>query len=794
MSYPIPSRRLAPGQLQGETVASNPAPTAQAPGAGPASPSKSYGSLEALRALGKPLRRPSAAGESPPRLASTLPRSPLANRCNEGEGASPDGVEREGHAAVSKETPYFPDNERRAIDLNGHIVLAPDTNPGMDRLWCRHWARAYQRTAEDDDNGKVDFSKFAIAGEPHYDNFVDRAWRDNYLPPIEENLGLAPAMQRTVIDGDRFGVFLGEAFKEMASIGKNHATAILSTANFGEPPAEAVTYTGHALSVSMRIKQDGEGRDVYVARVYDPNRTFTHKRVRVTDLRSLERLTFHDFLDTGVDYGRPSVLGVISPSLSLEHDPESTWTGDATLKGRLHLAMQANMPWEVRAVARQLRKPATRANLTDEELTVLLAAKDVSGNSALSTAMSWSYANVMAVYGELVRESGLEPEAQAELLAARSEGGVPELQLDVLSGLNDTLLAYEALMRRSGLALEMQAELLAARRPADGQPAMALALLPSLRTHGIPYLGGVPLQIYGAMVLRSGLPIDTQAELLAGKNQYGVPALQLAVLLGHQAEVVAYGELIRGSGLPPATQAELLAARRADGVSAMELALLPPPEADDFPYLPDSLKTYGTMILQSGLPVETQIDMLTSRNRPEFQGVPIFHLAMAGSTDGKLIAGFAGMVLRSELPEHAKVTLLAARMPRNGPPALGQAVMLGNGTAACLFASEVLQSELAASAKVELIAGKDATDTPALAVAMAKGARGTASFLVRQILVSDLPDAMKAELLAGKNAKGVTALEGAVKAGRLGVVESCRDLIGRSELPPAMQAKLLAGT
>ncbi|MEF2249642.1 ShET2/EspL2 family type III secretion system effector toxin [Ralstonia solanacearum] len=69
-------------------------------------------------------------------------------------------------------------------------------------------------------------------------------------------------------------------------------------------------------------------------RVYDPNRTLTHKRVRVTDLQSLERLTFHDFLDTGVDYGRPSVLGVISPSLSLEHDPESTWTGDATLKGR----------------------------------------------------------------------------------------------------------------------------------------------------------------------------------------------------------------------------------------------------------------------------------------------------------------------------------------------------------------------------------------------------------------------------------------------------------------------------
>ncbi|MDC6176483.1 type III effector, ospd family protein [Ralstonia solanacearum] len=703
-------------------------------------------------------------------------------------------MEREGPAA-SKETPYFPDNERRATDLNGHIRLAPGTIPGTDHLLCRHLARAYQRTAEDDDNGKFDFGRFAMVGEPHYDNFVDRAWRDNYLPPFEENLGLAPAMQRTVIDGDRFGVFLGEAFKELASIGKNHATAILSTANFGETPAAAATYTGHALSVSMRIKQDGEGRDVYVARVYDPNRTLTHKRVRVTDLQSLERLTFHDFLDTGVDYGRPSVLGVISPSLSLEHDPALTWTGDATLKGRLHLAMQANMPWEVRAIARQLRKPATRANLSDEELTVLLAAKDASGGSALAAAMAWSYANVMAIYGELVSESGLEPEAQAELLAARrNAGGVPELQLDVLSGQNDTLLAYDALMRRSGLAPEMQAELLAARRPADGQPAMALALLPSLRTHDIPYLGGIPLQIYGAMVLRSGLPIDTQAELLAGKNQYGVPALQLAVLLGYQAEVVAYGELLRGSRLPPATQAELLAARRADGVSAMELALLPPREADDAPYLPDALATYGTMILQSGLPVETQIDLLTSRNRPAFQGGAIFHMAMTGETDGNLIAGFIRMVLRSELPEHAKVTLLAARAPRNGPPALGQAVTLGNGTAACLFASEVLQSELAASAKVELIASEDATGTPALAVAMAKGARGTASFLVRQILVSDLPDAMKAELLAGKNAKGVTALEGAVKAGRLGVVESCRDLIGRSELPPAMQAKLLAGT
>lgn len=74
-------------------------------------------------------------------------------------------------------------------------------------------------------------------------------------------------MQRTVIDGDRFGVFLGEVFKELASIGQNHATVILSTANFGEPPEAAAMYTGHALSVSMRIKQDGEGRDVYVARL-----------------------------------------------------------------------------------------------------------------------------------------------------------------------------------------------------------------------------------------------------------------------------------------------------------------------------------------------------------------------------------------------------------------------------------------------------------------------------------------------------------------------------------------------
>ncbi|WP_232556782.1 ShET2/EspL2 family type III secretion system effector toxin [Ralstonia solanacearum] len=791
MSYPIPSRRLAPGPLQGETVPS--APTAQAPGAGPASPARSYGSLEALRALGKPPRRPPTAGESTLRLANTLPRSPLANRCNEGAGASPDGVEREGHAAVSKETPYFPDNERRAIDLNGHIVLAPDTNPGMDRLWCRHLARAYQRAAEDDDNGKFDFSRFAIAGEPHYDNFVDRAWRDNYLPPIEENLGLAPAMQRTVIDGDRFGVFLGEAFKEMASIGKNHATAILVTANFSETAVADERYTGHALSVSMRIKQDGEGRDVYVARVYDPNRTFTHKRVRVTDLQALERLTFHDFLDTGVDYGRPSVLGVISPSLSLEHDPALTWTGDATLKGRLHLAMQANMPWELRAVARQLRKPATRANLSDEELIALLAGKDTSGATALGAAMLWGYVDAMAMYGLTLRESGLEPEAQAELLAARDAEGVPALQLAVQNGHEDTVSEYGKLVFCSGLDPEMQAGLLAARRPADGLPAMALALLPSQRANDIPSLGAIPLHLYGAMVLRSGLPVDMQAELLAGKSPYGVPALQLAVLLGHQAEVLAYGELIRGSGLPLATQAELLEAKRPNGIPTMEFVLLPPPGAEALSNLEDSLRAYGTMILQSGLPVETQIDLLTSRKRPELQGVPTFYLAMAGQKDGKLVACFAGMVLRSELPEDAKVTLLAASVPKYGLPALWRAVDLGNGATACQFAREVLQSELAVSAKVELLAGKDATDTPALAVAMAKGARGTVSFLVRQILSSDLPDAMKAELLAGRNAKGVTALEGAVQAGRLGVVKACRNIIRRSDLPPAMQAELLAG-
>ncbi|CBJ36034.1 ShET2/EspL2 family type III secretion system effector toxin [Ralstonia solanacearum] len=792
MPYPITSRRLAPGPLQGETVPSNPSRPAQAPGPGPASPSKSYGSLEPLRTLGKPPRRPPAAGESRLRLAGILPRSPQANRCNEGEDASPDGVGREGYAA-SKETPYFPDNARRETNLNGHILLAPGTSPVTDRLWCRHLARAYQRAAEDDDNGKFDFNRLAIAGEPHYDNFVDRAWRDNYLPPHEENLGVAPAMQRAVIDGDRFGVFLGEAFKELASTGKTRATAILTMANFGGTAVGAAMYTGHAMSVSMRIKQDREGCQVYVARVYDPNRTFTHKRVRVTDPQALERLTFHDFLDAAFDYCRPSVLAVFSPSLSLEHDPVLTRAGDATLKGRLHMAMQANMPREVQAVAQQLRKPATRANLSDEELTALLAAKDAGGVTALGVAMSWSYTEVMAIYGELVRQSGLGPVAQAELLAARDSEGIPALQRDVLSGRNDTLLAYGELMRHSGLAPQMQAGLLAARRAADGLPAMALALLPSQRANDMPNLGDIPLHIYGAMVLRSGLPVDMQVELLAGKGLQGVPALQLAVLFGHQAEILAYGALIRGSGLPLATQAELLEAKRPDGVSTMEFALLPPPGAEALSNLVDSLRAYGTMVLQSGLPVETQIDLLTSRKRPELQGMPIFHLAMAGQQDGNLVACFAGMVLRSELPEDAKTMLLAASMPQNGLPALGQAVNRGNGATACLFAREVLQSELAASAKVELLAGKDAAGTPALAVAMAKGDRGTVSTLVKQILFSNLPDAMKAELLAGKNAKGVAALEGAVKAGHAGVVEACRAIIGRSGLPQAMRAELLAG-
>ncbi|WP_346825067.1 ShET2/EspL2 family type III secretion system effector toxin (plasmid) [Ralstonia solanacearum] len=726
------------------------------------------------------------------RLASTLPRSPLANRRSEGEGASPDGVAPAGRAA-SKETPYFPDNERRATDLNGHIQLAPDTNPGMDRLWCRHLARAYQRAAEDDDNGKFDFNRFAMVGEPHYDNFVDRAWRDNYLPAREETLGLVPAMQRTVIDGDRFGVFLGEAFRELASTGKNHATAILSTANFGETQAAVTKYTGHAMSVSMRIKRDGEGRDVYVARVYDPNRTLTHKRVRVTDLQSLERLTFHDFLDTGVDYGRPSVLSVISPSLSLEHDPGLTRTGDATLKGRLHMAMRENVPWEIREVIRQLNNPATRAHLSDEERNALLAAKDASGQTALGVAMNLDLVDAMSMYGRTLRESGLEPEAQAELLAAKDAKGVPTLQLAVQYGQSDTLSEYLKLVKFSGLAPQMQAELLAAR-DADGMPAMALALLPSLRAHDIPDLGSFPLQIYGAMVLRSGLPVDVQAELLAGRDPEGnSPALRLAIAMGHQAEIIAYGELIRGSGLPLTTQVELLEAKCAAGMSAMDIALLMPQDEAVSSSQVDSLRAYGTIVLQSGFPVETQIDLLTNRKRPELEGVPLFHYNMAMEKGGNLVAAFAGMVLRSELPEDAKIMLLAARMPQNGLSALGQAVRLGNEATAHLFAREVLQSELPASAKAELLAGKDGEGTPALAVAMAKGARGTVSSLVKQILFSDLPDAMKAELLAGENAKGVTALEGAVKAGHKNVVETCRDIIGQSALPQAMQAKLFAG-
>lgn len=501
-------------------------------------------------------------------------------------------------APLTKEAPYF-SPERPLTNLNGQIAFEKGMEPtdvNADKLMCRHLALAYCLSSDDND-GKFDFDKLSISGPLHYDNFVDKAWRDKYLQPRSylHGAGMGPDARRAIVDNDRFGASLANAFKKLEATGQSHASAVMNVAEFGETGAKS--YTGHAMAMTIKVKTDPDkGTPIYVVTVYDPNHTVTHKRVRVTDLQSLERLAFRDFVDPGASYCNTAAVAILSKTMPAGFEGESAAADVGVVKARIGLALRENVPEALDIVAAQLSEPGL-AQIDHVKLADTLEAKEASGVSTLSQALTYGNSEAVRAYGRLLDKAGLPPHMHAKLLGTMIAPGIP---------------TFNSMMQvpyyNSWDAIETFAEVVAdANLPAQAK----VDLLDGKNSEGTPaLLGATKSGNAGAAgllmktILHSTLPVAMKSQLLAAKDAQGTPALAHAMERGDAYTVMRFVKQIGHSDLPDAVKVELIAARSADGMSGLARA----EQAGHS----DLLNLYKDLIRRTSLPEAMKTELMTA--------------------------------------------------------------------------------------------------------------------------------------------------------------------------------------
>ncbi len=469
-------------------------------------------------------------------------------------------------ARVTKEVPYF-SSKRPLTNLNGQISFEKGMEPtdaNVDKLWCRHLALAYC-LASDDNDGKFDFDKLSISGPLHYDNFVDKAWRDKYLQPRNylHGAGMGADARRAVVDSDRFGASLANAFKMLEATGQSHASAVINVAEFRE--TGATSYTGHAMAMTIKVKTDpDEGTPVYVVTVYDPNHTVTHKRVKVTDPQALERLAFRDFVDAGFSYGNAAAVAVMSKTLPAGFEGESAAAEEGVVKARIGLALRENVPEALDIVAALLSEPGL-AQIDQGKLADTLEAKESSGVSTLSQALTLGNSEAVRAYGRLLDKAGLPSHIHAKLLGAMAAPGIPTFNSMMRAPYHnswDSIETFAEVVADANLPAPAKADLLEGK-DSEGTPALSWAT--KSRNAGA---AGLLMKT----ILHSTLPVPIKLRLLAARDVEGTPALAHAMECGDAATMMRFVKQIGHSNLPDAVKAELIAARSADGTSGLARA------------------------------------------------------------------------------------------------------------------------------------------------------------------------------------------------------------------------------
>jgi len=193
------------------------------------------------------------------------------------------------------------------------------------------------------------------------------------------------------------------------------------------------------------------------------------------------------------------------------------------------------------------------------------------------------------------------------------------------------------------------------------------------------------------------------AEVLAGTQLDGVPAISLAMQNGHPEAIGAWGKLVAGSGLRDAQLAKLLAGKRRDGVPAVNLAMQEGQAG--------AIEAWGKLVADSGLRDTPLAELLTGKDQA---GSPAVYLAMQNG-HAKAIEAWGELVTGSGFRDTPLAELLAGKR-RDGVPAMNLAMQNGHEGAIEAWGELVAGSGLRDTPLAELLAGKRPDGVPAIGI------------------------------------------------------------------------------
>ena len=321
----------------------------------------------------------------------------------------------------------------------------------------------------------------------------------------------------------------------------------------------------------------------------------------------------------------------------------------------------------------------------------------------------------------------------------------------------------------------------------------------------------------------SALPQDKQIELLAGKDNYGTPALFMCMQNGHAETITAYGDLLNQCGPIPQNHFINLLSAKYKGTPALFMSmlgghaeaikaygellkqlesipqnqlieLLAAKDSSDEPALytsmykghAEAVKAYGELLQQfESIPQSQLIELLAAR----YKNIPAFFISMQRG-HAEAIKAYGELLKQyGSIPQNQIINLLAAKYQNT--PALFISMQKGHAHAITAYGELLKQfGSIPQDQLINLLtATTDDDHTPALFMCMQKGhAEAITAYgdLLKQC--GSIPQDQLINLLAAKY-KNAPALLISMHEGRAEAVKAYGELV--KLLPPDKQADLL---
>lgn len=453
-----------------------------------------------------------------------------------------------GLSAVIKEFPYQSPARERIDRLNGVAEFAESSAP----IVCRSLATHHLEQQASHPQNKFDWDQFASAAQLSKHVHLDT---EKTFETLKTH-----AAETHLVSNAKLGKLLADQFTAMEKDNASSKFMLLTSVN-------------HAMNLVMRIK-DKDIKKSFVVKFYDPNYTTNLTRVKSDSLQTFEGQTIKSYVHDGDmdDYYQQAYTFA---EFELDEINDG-WLSDA-IDAYLDKAKGASMVF-VRP-DNGVQPGAAGSSGAEKKLTTCLQAEDM-GPDAVTLLMENGYADdLLSLRTHL---PSLPEELQVRLLGIQDTHGHSPLYAAMEKDQAETIRAFGELLEM--VPKHRRFEILLAKSSDDWEEPALLNVASRGKHESVKAYREVLESLFGGdsssrpqkrQRLDQGGPpepeIQELVDLIAAKNNSGMPALYSAMDYGCAKSVKEFGEMLKL--VPPDRQCELLLAFDDRNVSGLHRAL-----------------------------------------------------------------------------------------------------------------------------------------------------------------------------------------------------------------------------